>query len=123
MNIKTRQAITEAMFDEVREVSASKGKAYSGTEDVLSNFKRGGHLIDTSKYQAWAIYAMKHLDTVMGAIRNDPIRPVDNTEGLHGRIKDIITYMILLECLLYEDNLLAESMPDSMKEKILTKME
>lgn len=106
MDIATRTAITETMFKLVKQIATSKGKAYSGTEDVLANFKRGETLTGTTKYQVWAIYAMKHIDTVMNAIKYNPEKPVDLTEGLHGRIQDVVTYMILLECLLYEDDLL-----------------
>jgi len=110
LDIATRTAITETIINGVKEIALSKGKAYSGEEDVLANFKRGEDMTGVTKYQVWAIYAMKHIDTIMNAIKFDPSRPIDKTEGMHGRILDTITYLTLLECMLFEDKLLDSSL-------------
>ena len=83
----------------------SKGKAYSGDGDALSNFKRNAERLGLSKYQVWLIYFMKHIDSICNAIKDNPEAPSDQTEGLHGRIVDAENYLDILECLLTEDKI------------------
>lgn len=103
MKLKTRNERIKKLFDECYALANDKGKAYSGEDDCLSNFKRNAEKLNLSKYQVWAIYAEKHLDTIINSIKFNPDKPVDETEGLRGRIIDAINYLAILESLLAED--------------------
>jgi hypothetical protein len=94
--------ITE-LFSEIKSIAESKGNAYSGSEDSLDNFKRNAKNLGLSKYQIWNVYFSKHIDSINNAIKQNPEKPVDKSEGLHGRIIDAMTYLSILECLLKED--------------------
>lgn len=103
MNLDKRIRFAEALFKERIKVQKEKGKAYSGSEDSLANFKRNADLIGVSKYEVWLIYFMKHIDSIINAIKDNPFEPVDRTEGLRGRIIDAENYLDLLFCLLSEE--------------------
>lgn len=98
--------IVMGRLDACQELLKTKGAAYTGSVDVLANFKRNANALGLSKYQVWAVYANKHLDAVNTAIKGvtseQPI-PRDKSEGLPGRITDVINYFLLLEALLSED--------------------
>lgn len=90
----------------------AKGAAYSGADDCFANFKRNAEKLGLSKYQIWAVYCGKHLDSIFNSIKNDPNHPVDKSEGLQGRIDDAINYLELLSGMLSEDeNLKTGSSP------------
>jgi hypothetical protein len=103
MHIDVRKDVIEELLSEAADIAYAKGKAYSGDEDSLANFKRNGKVIGLSKYQILAIYMNKHLDSIMNAIKEHPEFPVDNTEGMKGRIQDAINYLSILWCLIQED--------------------
>jgi len=81
-----------------------KGLAYSGDTDAFENFKRNGERLGLSKYQVWLVYFMKHIDSITNAVKNAPNAPVDQTEGLTGRVDDAINYLNLFAGMLKEDN-------------------
>lgn len=85
-------------------LSKVKGKAYAGTDDALYNFKRAAERNNLTKYQIWSVYAGKHIDCIFDAIKENPHKPVEKSEGMEGRIVDLIVYSTLLHCLLKEDN-------------------
>lgn len=103
MNTQQRKEITQELYNETLILLEGKGYAYSGKDDTLANFKRIAENTGLTKYQVWAVYANKHIDAVNNAIKYDPEAPKEKTEGMRGRILDIITYMTILECMLYED--------------------
>lgn len=103
MTKEERNRIADELFYECREILDTKGIAYSGPEDVNDNFKRNAKLLGTSKYQILAIYLNKHLDGIMNAIKANPHNPVEETEGMKGRIIDSINYLTILQAMLKED--------------------
>lgn len=82
----------------------SKGAAYSADGDAFENFKRNAEKLGLTKYQIWAVYCGKHLDSIFNAIKHDANHPVDKSEGLQGRIDDAINYLELLSGMLAEDD-------------------
>lgn len=82
-----------------------KGAAYSGNDDAFNNFKKNGVLLGLTKYQIWAVYFNKHIDSILNAIKARPDSPVDKSEGLNGRIDDAINYLDLLFGMLDEDKM------------------
>ena len=103
MTAEKKIEICTALFDEEVKVSITKGKAYAGEGDSLANFKRIAERSGVSKYQVWQIYANKHFDAIDNAIKANPNAPVDESEGLRGRIIDARNYLAILLCLLTED--------------------
>ena len=103
MNIQERQNVAEKRFNECLKVLLAKGKDYAGKEDSLANFKRNAERLGLSKYQVWATYFNKHIDSVNNAIKYNPINPQVESEPLTERIIDIINYAVILEALLSED--------------------
>lgn len=103
MTITERDKHTEDLFSECLAIMHGKGSAYSGTDDANSNFKRNAERLGASKYQILMIYLNKHYDGIMNAIKLNPEAPVEQTESMHGRIVDIINYLVILDSLLKED--------------------
>lgn len=103
MHIDVRTKIIKELLDEAASIANAKGKAYSGESDSLANFKRNAASLGLTKYQILTIYMNKHYDTIINAIKLNPELPVDNTEGMKGRIQDCINYLALLWTLIQED--------------------
>lgn len=103
MELKDRLKIQEEIFNSCLDIAHKKGKDYSGNADSLSNFKRNAELTGMTKYQVWLIYFMKHIDSVVNSIKSNPVNPQTESEPLSERIKDIVVYATLLQCLLDED--------------------
>ena len=103
MTITQRDKHTEDLFSECLSVLHGKGNAYSGEEDANSNFKRNAERLGATKYQVLMIYLNKHYDGIMNAVKFNPDYPVEKTEGMHGRIVDVINYLVILDSLLKED--------------------
>ena len=108
MTIEERKKIIDELVAEEIEVSLAKEKSYAGDGDTLANFKRIGERSDISKYTVWQVYANKHFDSIDNAIKANPNAPVDESEGLRGRIIDARNYLAILLCLLTEDKLDSE---------------
>lgn len=104
MTIQQRQDLAKAIFERCLKTLESKGADYSGQEDSLANFKRNADRLGMTKYQVWAVYAAKHIDSVFNSIKRDPDQPQVESEPLSERIVDIINYMMILHALLEEDN-------------------
>ena len=103
MTLENRQALAEALFEDCLQLLKDKGEAYSGKKDALANFKINAERMGLSKYQIWAVYFNKHIDSINNAIKDNPSTPTDKSEGLGSRIVDAINYLIILKALLTED--------------------
>jgi len=103
MTVERRIDIANSLMDDELELLRVKGKAYAGTGDSLANFKRNAERLGLTPYQIWAVYFNKHIDSINNAIQQNPVFPVDESEGLRGRIADARTYLSILMCLLTED--------------------
>ena len=103
MDEQTRSELIEKLHQESVSIQKSKGKAYAGDGDTLANFKRNAINLGLSKYQVWAVYFNKHIDSINNAVKANPQFPVDQSEGLEGRIMDAKNYLDILYCLITED--------------------
>ena len=103
MTIEERNERMEWVNDKVKRLANSKGKSYASEDDSLANFKRNADRLGLTKYQVWSVYFGKHIDSIFNAIKYNPEKPIDESEGLEGRIYDAITYLHILYCLLNED--------------------
>lgn len=117
MDIKTRQKLITELLKEVLSVTDAKGQAYASNKDSLSNFKEVASRTGLTKYQVWEVYFQKHIISVENAIKQDPNKPVEKTESLHGRLIDIIAYCGILEAMTIEDLIPIEPTQENKEEK------
>lgn len=103
VTLKDREVLARKTFAQCLDLLDKKGMSYSGGQDVNRNFKENGQRLGLSKYQIWAVYANKHVDSINNAIKSNPEKPVDHSESLEGRVIDMINYGICLLALLEED--------------------
>lgn len=94
----------EGIFKECLETAEKKGRDYSGTADSLSNFKRNAERLGMTKYQVWAIYCAKHIDSIFNSIKHAPEFPQVESEPLRGRVVDAITYLTIFLALIDEED-------------------
>jgi hypothetical protein len=90
-------------FEKCRELGKLKGSEYSGDLDRLANFRRNGLKLQLPMEVIWAVYAAKHWDAIaqyIEDIRKDKKR--DRLETIEGRIDDLIVYLVLFKCMVYE---------------------
>lgn len=88
--------ILKALFDSCIDMVAKKNKTYSSNEDALNNFKAASNMLGMTDYQVWSIYFHKHVSAIFKAIKDDPTRPIDGSEGFRTKIIDAICYLGLL---------------------------
>lgn len=94
-------------FATLRDINQTKGNDYSGSEDAFANFKRNAERLSTDKYQVWAVYFFKHLDSIETWLRERSLK----SEPIEGRIDDAIMYLLLLKGMLAEDDETPVNMP------------
>lgn len=101
-----RGGIIRKLHQRELELLQTKGREYTGGAeagnelDVLHNFKDVAKQAGTTPLQAWAVYFLKHVSSIMTHIA-DPYREM--SESIDGRIEDARTYLGLLQCLLSEE--------------------
>ena len=98
MNQDQFEAYTKWLLSQSADLLISKGAEYAGSEDRLSNFKRGATDTGASPEQVCWIYLSKHLDSLKTHIRTGK----QGSEPIQGRIADAMNYIILLGALLHE---------------------
>lgn len=103
MTRNQRNQIAQKFINECLKVLNKKGKDYSLNEDVFSNFKRNAKRLGLSKYQIWATYWGKHVDSIFNAILHSPKNPQIESEPLENHLMDIINYALILSAMLKED--------------------
>lgn len=103
MTLDERMNVFNTLQNEELKILSAKGADYAGNEDALRNFKINAERLGLSKYQVWAVYAMKHIDAILTAIKTNPNDPARQAETLCGSIMDARNYLGLLVCLRFED--------------------
>jgi len=103
MNIHERAEIANEVFKSCMSILNAKGLAYAGEDNISRNFKRNADALGLTKYQVWGVYAGKHWDSIVNAIKDNPNFPEEKTEGLGNRIIDLINYLVILKALEAED--------------------
>lgn len=113
--------LRKAIFDDIdrkgQELILCKGMDYAGEQDVLANFKVNAERLGLTKYQVWSVYFMKHIDSILNAIKRDAGNPKVSSEPLEGRVLDARNYLGLLACMLHEDKI--DAIPGGQKYKYL----
>lgn len=115
MNAEQFETILQSRESEQRNLRQLKGRAYAGDGDIFANFKRNAERVGVSKYQIWLVYFNKHIDSINNAIKQNPNAPVDQSEGMAGRIDDAANYLKLLAGMLAEDEVMMRSAGDVKK--------
>lgn len=93
MKFKDFDKFTEDFFDSVRRMRDTKGKEYARTADRFDNFNRLATELALSREKVWQVYFTKHWDAIRSYIDN---KREFSEEGIHGRMIDAVTYLILL---------------------------
>lgn len=95
--------LVEETITKLKYLSAVKGGEYAGDEDRLANFRRNSERLGMSMEAVWAVYAMKHVDSILQYVKDiNAGRTRERSEPLSGRADDIIVYMLLLKAMLEE---------------------
>jgi hypothetical protein len=103
-NIDEFNSLVKKTFKDCEDILLKKGKDYAGNFDRYANFKKNAERVGLTKYQIWAVYFNKHVDSVLNAIKEDPNSPKSYSEPLSERVKDIINYALLFYGMIEEDN-------------------
>ena len=90
----------ETVFSECIQVLEAKGRAYSGEEDALSNFKNTARDLNLTFEKAWHVFFYKHLCSLLSYINGY----YDDPEPIEMRIVDLINYLILLMAYIADNN-------------------
>lgn len=105
MNQKEFDILVQKTIASTADLLVSKGREYAGTEDRLSNFKRGANLTGATPLQVAFIYASKHYDSIATYVREtaaDRGLVPNLSEPIEGRFDDLINYMILMKAIVVE---------------------
>lgn len=90
------------VFDSCEATRGEGQKEYAGGEDAFGNFNRLATRLDLDRNKVLWTYLEKHLDGIISYINGHK----SQRESVHGRIKDAIVYLILL------DGMISESDPE-----------
>ena len=107
MNLAMYDALCEALMEQAKSVEDAKRPGYTtGTDDVLSNFKRVGEQTGIMPEKVLMIYMLKHLDSIRTLLNNiEKGETTQDPEPWQGRMHDIINYVKLLYALMAEREL------------------
>lgn len=105
MNNKDFINLVERTQRDTLSLLASKGQEYAGTEDRLSNFKRGASLTGTTALQTCFVYMSKHYDSLATYVRKDAAGFSQIlSEPIEGRLDDLINYCVLMKAIIAENS-------------------
>lgn len=97
-----RQVVENTLI-RTADLLVKKGEEYAGTEDRLSNFKRGAALTGATPEQVLFVYMSKHYDSLATYIRKTAAGQAPAlSEPIEGRVDDLINYCLLLQALFAE---------------------
>lgn len=101
MDVQTLRKLRTQLLTEAEQITQAKQPGYTvGRKDVLSNFKTVAERMGVTPMQAWGVYFLKHVDSIV-AYAKDPKIP--QGEAMVGRFADAINYLCL-GWALYHDN-------------------
>lgn len=76
-----------------------KGADYTGgSPDRLNNFRQVAEDVGISMQQTWYVFFNKHLRALQTFVKNGKVE----SESIHGRILDLIVYLLLFEKMVLE---------------------
>lgn len=106
--------LQEQLFTELRQLHAIKSGEYASDADKLANFRAAGLRQSLLPEQVLLVYLDKHFAAICNYIQ-DLTRNISRprSESIHGRIRDGIVYLILLEALLVERRELGQALDEA----------
>ena len=101
MTSKELEQIAKGLHSDSLELMGLKNSDYTCNKaeiDALYNFNFIAGVIDDSTFKVWSIYFMKHVLAVVKFCKTGFVE----SEGIKGRILDLINYAILLYALILQ---------------------
>jgi hypothetical protein len=90
------EKLVDEMWEECKTVMfQTKSKDYATDQNRLSNFIDQARLYGMEPMQVWLIYAGKHFDAIVQAVKKNPQLPTKKGEPLRENFKDLIVYSFL----------------------------
>lgn len=103
MNGTDFRALLEDSFEQLRDLTDTKGVEYAASADQLANFKRHGQRLGMTPEAVLLVYLAKHTDAIESYVRGlSEGDPVELSEPIFGRIDDAMLYLALLRALLFD---------------------
>ena len=94
------------LFQACMETRKEGQKEYAhDTNNAFRNFESLAKELNLDRKQILWVYFKKHLDGILAAINGH----TSQREPVRGRIKDAIVYLVILEGMFYEDDLVREN--------------
>ncbi len=84
----------DAIVAKAKEIYERKGADYTigkAEEDRLANFRATSEMLGISMMQAWAVHFYKHVSAIFAFAKTGKVE----SEGIEGRLLDVINYAIL----------------------------
>lgn len=80
----------DELIEETKKMRDTKGREYAHEADRFANFKRNATALGLDPLQVWAVYFMKHIDSIMSFVQS---KRTFSDESIRGRFVDAITYL------------------------------
>lgn len=94
----TGEQFRQMMREELENLLAlneRKGGDYAGEEDALAHLKQRAKAVGVAPEQVWAVFAGKHWEALMSAVRNVDNPDYDPSEPIEERVRDLMVYLFL----------------------------
>ncbi len=100
MTNKELYELMDSIFSKAKEIAKAKGVDYTKNNiDALFNFKEGGREMDIDPKKVAYIFMKKHWAAIVSYIKTNG---QSESEPISERIKDLINYLVLLQALIVE---------------------
>lgn len=100
----------DKLFESCRGLRQEGQKEYAHRdENAFANFERVAERLGISRERVLMVYAEKHLDGIHSYLKGH----VSQRESVHWRIKDMIVYLGILDCMVLENEGTVENHPCS----------
>jgi hypothetical protein len=83
--------VIQELENTAKEIRELKGKDYSDGFDRLSNFKKIASQLGLDPIQVWAVYFLKHIDSISTFVRTNAL----HSEPIEERFCDALNYLYL----------------------------
>lgn len=97
-------AHVEQFFNQCLDTMDQGQKEYTLTRDVFDNFSRVGSELGTDRKLVLWIYLRKHMDGILNHLKGHKLQ----RESVHGRVKDAVNYLVILDAMIAEEERLEE---------------
>lgn len=99
MNKATFNDYMGHFLNDIIKTSGEGQKEYTGGEDAFGNFNRIAAELGADRKKVLWVYLTKHKDGIVSYLNGHK----SQRESVHGRIKDMVVYLILLAAMIAEE--------------------